>query len=471
MSSSPVASASRHPELQLPAVVDAALPLYLDYNATTPLSEDVVSAMTPFLVAGVGTTAFGNPSSGHVFGRSAKQAFEQARQQVAQCIGADTPQEIVLLSGATESLNYALIGGAHRQRKLGRGNHIISCNYEHIAALRIYEHLTTDGFEVTLLPVDQDGRISPEQVTAVIRPETILISLMLANNEVGAVLPIREIALAVRATKDGGQIWLHTDASQAVGKHPVQVNDLGVDLLTIAGHKLYAPKGIGALYIRASTVGFHGGLEKHTHGANHESDRRAGTENVLLSVGLGQACDSARKELQTNLQKFAELRDTLEASILDHLNKLKAKYNLRPDLPALATAATPASHSPSSPRYDCLVHGARPHRLCNTLSIGFHLVSASALLHRLSRHIAASAGAACHSDTVHLSYVLEAMKVSPEYGMGTLRLSVGRYNTLEEMQQVGGWIAQTVVSLWLEGRDAAVGAGATKQGDYDAVVP
>lgn len=423
------------------------MPIYLDYNATTPLREEVVAEMQPFLTAGVSSPLFGNPSSSHLYGRAAKTALELARTRIARCLNAAHPDEILLVSGATESLNSALIGGAMRQRELGRGHHLISCAIEHIATLQILQHLQKQGFDVTILPVDNDGRVSAEQVSAALRPDTCLVSLMLANNESGSILPIADIARAIRSTsvKDGRTIWLHTDASQAVGKHPVDVQALDVDLLTVAGHKLYAPKGVGALYVRQSTVGAVGGVCKIMHGANHELNRRAGTENVLLVVGLGKACEVAANELDQTLRRFTELRDALQRSIQDELQKLVSQYGLQAD---------------AQQRYDSLVH-APFHRLANTLSVGFHLILATDLLHRLSAHIAASAGAACHSDSVQLSYVLQAMRVPPEYGMGTVRLSVGRYNTLEEVNNAGKWIAQTVADMWRE----------QKQGEYAKITP
>ena len=442
-----------------------ALPVYLDYNATTPLSECVVAAMQPFMVAGVSSTLFGNPSSSHVYGASARRALEQARRSIATCIGAEQSSEVVLLGSATESLNYALLGAARAQRARGRGAHLISCAIEHVATLAILEQLQREGFRVTLLPVDSEGRVSAAQVAAAIQPDTVLVSIMLANNEVGSVLPVGEIAAAIRSTpvSDGHSIWLHTDASQALGKIPVDVRELDVDLLTVAGHKIYASKGVGALYVRAATVQAQGGLAKHMIGANHENDRRAGTENVMLVAGLGAACDAITAELPALMRSFTQLRDELQESIRSNMRTLLQEHGLHrlytcdPVPPASSSAAAvPTGPTTDSPRHAFLIHGSIAHRLTNTLSIGFHSISATELLGRLQAHVAASAGAACHSDTVSLSYVLQAMNVPREFGMGTLRLSVGRYNTMEEMRRVGRLIAQTVVQMWGEQQRAAV---------------
>jgi len=288
------ASSDSSSSLSLPPRPEGALPVYCDYNATTPLSEAVVAAMSPFLVAGVvGTTLFGNPSSSHIYGASARQKLDEARSEVARALNARSPREILFVSGATEALNTALQGAAFAQRARGRGKHIISCSFEHIAALAILDKLVKeDGFDVTLLSPDSNGSISPEQVAAAIRPDTVLVSLMLANNEVGSVLPLAAIAQAVRSSSvtDGRTVFIHTDASQALGKIEVDVGALDVDLLTVAGHKIYASKGVGALYVREGTVVAQGGLRKFMLGANHEGDRRAGTENVQLIAGLGAAC-------------------------------------------------------------------------------------------------------------------------------------------------------------------------------------
>ena len=470
----PATANSVRDSIALPARPDGALPVYVDYNATTPLSESVCAAMQPFLVSGVSAATaglFGNASSSHWYGAAAKQALEGARASVARCINASHPSEIVFLSGATESLNYALSGGAHAQRSRTQGrNHVLSCAVEHVATLAILERLREEGFEVSILPVDASGRVSAQQVREALRPSTILVSLMLANNEVGSVLPLSEICSGVRSHPHGEDIWIHTDASQALGKIPVDVQSLGVDLLTIAGHKIYASKGVGALYIRQGRVQAQGGLRKFMVGANHELDRRAGTENTMLIAGLGAACaafDSSQK-LQPLMRSFESMRDELYTAIVDCLRREIPKQGLRDmytvegmDTATQAVATTAAaaaagssssSSSPaaSAPRLAFVLHASPQHRLSNTLSIGFLHINASALLHNLQAHVAASAGAACHASTVHLSYVLKAMGVAPEYGMGTLRLSVGRYNHIEELRQVGEWIGRAVVSMWMQ---------------------
>ena len=494
---STIATSSSSSSLALPARAADVLPVYVDYNATTPLSEAVVAAMLPFLTAGVqSSTLFGNASSGHVYGASAKAALERARASVARAINAESPQEIVFLSGATESLNYALQGAAFAQRARGHGHHLITANVEHIAALQIFQKLQQeDGFDVTILPVDSFGRVSARQVAEALRPTTVLVSLMLANNEVGALMPLQSIVAAVRSSEVARHVWIHTDASQALGKVAVDVQALGVDLLTVAGHKVYASKGVGALYIRASTIGAQGGLRKFMVGANHESDRRAGTENVMLCAGLGAACDefATPQLLQDIVSKFVHLRDTLQRAIqqrldrnirahgLGHLyscstqdenNEQRGQAAAAPSaaltsaasaVSAAAAAAPASAPSASRPRVGFLVHAPPVDRLSNTLSIGFVGLSASELLDRLRFHLSASAGSACHASTVHLSYVLQAMGVAREYAMGTVRLSVGRYNSSVEMEQVGEWIANTVTQMWIEQKQAdeqAAAAGA-----------
>ncbi|MCF7798071.1 MAG: cysteine desulfurase, partial [Candidatus Marinimicrobia bacterium] len=253
-------------------------PIYLDYNATTPIDPRVAEAMQPYL-----TEYFGNPSSNHYFGRQARQTVEAARQQVAKMIRA-APDEIVFTSGGTESNNWAIKGVAESRRHLG--NHIITSAVEHPAVLEVCDYLANHGFRVTRVPVDSDGMVSVDAVADAITPDTILITILHANNEVGTIQPIADISRLAHAH----EIIMHTDAAQSVGKIPVNVSELGVDLLSIAGHKLYAPKGIGALYIRKGLR-----LDKLMHGANHELNRRAGTENVLEIVGLGEACKLVRE--------------------------------------------------------------------------------------------------------------------------------------------------------------------------------
>ncbi len=369
-------------------------PIYLDHNATTPIATEVAAAMRPYL-----EQYFGNPSSTHSFGTSTKKAVEKARGQVAALINCD-PSEVVFTSGGTESNNYALKGVAHASGK--QGNHIITSSIEHPAVFEVCRYLEKHGFEVTYLPVDEFGLVDPHDVNKSIRPETILISVMHANNEVGTIQPISEISAFARKHN----IIFHTDAAQSLGKIETDVQALGVDLLSIAGHKLYAPKGIGALYIRSGVQ-----LEKLIHGADHEQNMRAGTENVLEIVGLGMACELAGKELEKNKIHYTKTRDYLYQLITEALPSVK-------------------------------LNGHPEQRLPNTLSLSFPNVEANTLVSRLEG-VAISAGAACHSESIDVSAVLEAMKLPIEYAMGTVRFSTGRNNTMGEMKQAAEEIIAT----------------------------
>lgn len=372
-------------------------PIYLDYNATTPIDPQVAEAMLPYI-----HQHFGNPSSSHMFGVTAKEAVDHARGQLAEMLGC-AGDEVVFTSGGTESNNYAIKGvaGAYRHR----GDHIITSAVEHPAVIEVCRYLEGQGYRVTYLPVDGFGMVDPQAVEEAITPQTILITIMHANNEVGTIQPIEEIAEA--AHRHG--VLLHTDAAQSVGKIPVQVDDLGVDLLSIAGHKLYAPKGIGALYIRRGIK-----LEKLMHGAGHEMGRRGGTENVIEISGLGQAAELIHRNLSSYQRHMREMRDRLEQGL--------------------------------SRRFPGLwIHGHPETRLPNTSSVGFKGLEADNLLSRLD-NVAASAGAACHSDRVEVSSVLEAMQVPLEYAMGTLRFSVGRFTTAEEIDRALDEITQAVTA-------------------------
>jgi cysteine desulfurase len=373
-------------------------PIYLDYNATTPIDPEVADAMRPYLVE-----HFGNPSSSHCYGKQAQQAVEQARQQVASLLHC-RPDEIVFTSGGSESNNYAIKGVAFKN--YARNKHIITSEIEHPAVIEVCRYIETKGFEVTYLAVDSAGLIHPETVMDAIRPHTILISVMHANNEVGTIQPIADIA---RLARQHG-IMMHTDAAQSIGKIPTDVGTLGVDLLTIAGHKLYAPKGIGVLYMRQGTQ-----LEKLIHGANHERGLRAGTENVLEIVGLGQACAIAQRDLSANMAHMQAMRDRLQAGLQQRLSDLR-------------------------------VNGHPTHRLPNTLSASFAHLRANELLAAMPG-LAASSGAACHSDTVEISSVLAAMRVPVDEAMGTLRFSVGKMTTAAEIDQAIDIVVQAVQQL------------------------
>jgi cysteine desulfurase len=359
---------------------------YLDFNASTPIASEVVEAMRPFL-----TDHFGNPSSPHWAGAPAKAAVERARGQVAALLGAQ-PDEIVFTSGGTESNNHALQGAFFANR--ARGDHVVTSAVEHPAVLEPLKFLQQLGAKVSVVGVDRQGRIDPGEVQRAITPRTILVSVMHANNEVGSVQPIAEIAALARAA---GAL-MHTDAAQSVGKIPARVDDLGVDLLSVAGHKLFAPKGVGALYVRRGTR-----LEPFMRGASHESGRRAGTENVLLDVALGAACELAGR--WSGQDDIRALRDRFETA-------LRAALGDRVS-----------------------VNGAGADRLPNTSSINFVGRVGADLLAALPG-VAASTGSACHAGSVELSAVLAAMAVPAHEGMGAVRFSLGRTTTWDELQAV-----------------------------------
>lgn len=362
-------------------------PIYLDYNGTTPHAPEVIEAMRPFL-----EVEFGNPSSAHWYGIRPKQAVERARKQVAAILNCD-PAEVIFTSGGTESNNHAIRGMAYALRN--NGSHIITSRFEHPAVLEVCRYLENYGFETTYLPVSGEGIVDPDDVRNAVRPDTILITIMHANNEVGTIQSIAEISAIAR--EEG--VAMHTDAAQSVGKIPVDVQLLGVDLLSVAGHKVYAPKGIGALYVRRGLE-----PEKFCQGAGQENGRRAGTENVLEIVGLGKACEIAAKKLEDTTHHMRKLRDRLHEGLTAELEFLR-------------------------------LNGHPNRRLPNTLSIGFKDLEANRLLEEIGLEVAASAGAACHADTVELSHVLEAMQVPLEWAKGTLRFSVGRMTTAEEVDR------------------------------------
>src|ERR1051326_663412 len=362
--------------------------VYLDYNASTPIAKEVAEAMRPFL-----SEHYGNPSSHHWAGAPAKQAIETARNQVASLLGC-IPAEIIFTSGGTESNNHAIKGVFFAPRQ--KGNHIIPTQVEHPPVIQPCRFLERLGAEVTYLPVDRTGTVSADEVRKAITSRTILISVMQANNEVGTIQPIEEIAFICRQCG----ILFHTDAAQSVGKIPTNVSKLGVDLLSIAGHKLYAPKGVGALYVREGVC-----LESFMHGGGHESGRRAGTENVLLNVALGAACERAGADLESEGTRLTELRDFLYAGLKDlfgdsvHLN------------------------------------GHPTARLPNTLNVSFEGRMGNEILESLEG-VAASTGSACHSGQRELSPVLKAMGAAESTGLGAVRFSLGRETAREDLAQV-----------------------------------
>jgi cysteine desulfurase len=360
--------------------------IYLDYNASTPIDPVVAAAMQPFL-----EDYFGNPSSGHWAAQAAKAALEEGRRQVAALIGADSA-EIIFTSGGSEANNLALKGVAWALR--AKGDHIITSAVEHPAITEPSRFLEQQGFNVSVVPVDRFGRVDPDDVSRAITSRTILISVMHANNEVGTIQPIAELSRIARAR----DILLHTDAAQSVGKITTEVNRLGVDLLTIAGHKVYAPKGVGALYARRGTP-----LVPLIHGAGHEGGRRAGTESALLAVGLGRACQLARD--LAPMEGVRALRDRF-------WQRLQAAFGDR-----------------------VVLNGHLDHRLPNTLNVSFVSQVGAEVLARLDT-VDASTGSACHTGHVELSPVLKAMGVAPEIGMGAIRFSLGRGTTREEIDAV-----------------------------------
>jgi len=360
-------------------------PVYLDYNATTPIAKEVADAMRPYL-----DEYFGNPSSIHTYGVTTKLAVEKARTQLAGLLNCE-PSELIFTSGGTESNNQAIKGIALADKH--KGNHIITSSIEHPAVIEVCKYLEQQGFEVTYLPVDEFGLVQMEALEKAIRKTTILITVMHANNEVGSIQPIEEIG---KLAKQHG-IYFHSDAAQSIGKIPVDVHAMGVDLLSIAGHKLYAPKGIGALYIRSGVK-----LEKLMHGADHEQNLRAGTENVLEIVGLGKAAEISKCDLEKNHQHLKETSDLLFSL-------------LHEEFPQIRRNGHPVKCLP------------------NTLSLSFPHVEANTLLSRLEG-VAASAGAACHSAGIDVSSVLRAMQVPLELAMGTIRFSTGRETSLDDIK-------------------------------------
>jgi len=369
--------------------------IYLDYNATTPAAPEVLETMDRVL-----REAWGNPSSNHVFGRRAHREVEQARGAVAELL-ACKDDEVVFTGGGTESDNAAIVGVA--EARAGHGRHIVTSVVEHPAVEQACAYLEGRGWSVTRVPVDSSGRVDPEVCAAAFRADTVLLSVMHANNETGVLQPVR--ALAQRAHERG--IVVHTDAAQSVGKIRVDIDELGVDLLTVAGHKLYGPQGVGALYLRRGTP-FAGFLR----GAAHEHGRRAGTENVAAIAGLGAACALAARELPARGEQMRDLRDRLQQGL----------RSLVPDL---------------------VVHGAAVDRLPNTLYVALPRARARDLLDRVP-DVAMGTGAACHSDGAGPSSTLRAMGVSEELALCTLRLSVGRATSRGEIDDVVDRIGRAV---------------------------
>ena len=368
--------------------------IYLDYNATTPVAPAVREAMLPYL-----DQQYGNASSNHTLGRAAAEAIQQAREQVAALLEV-RPEEIVFTSGGTEANNLAIKGVALARWET-KGHLVISA-LEHPAVVAPVEFLQRHGFAVSVVPCNSDGWVDPNDVLAAIRDDTLLVSIMHANNEIGSVQSIAEIA---EICHDRG-VLLHTDAAQSIGKVEVTVPHLGADLLSVAGHKMYAPKGVGALYVRRGVK-----LEPVLHGAGHERGLRPGTENVPYIVALGQAAQLVREDLAADMDRMAYLRDQL-------WERLLAGVGAELTANALRTA-----------------------RLPNTLSVNFPRVAGHELLEQCPG-LCASTGAACHSGEARVSRVLQAIGLSPEVARGTVRLSVGRYTTEEEIHRAAEMLLQ-----------------------------
>jgi len=372
-------------------------PIYLDYNATTPLDPQVRQAMLPYL-----GDNFGNPSSTHPYGTTARKAVEKARQQVAELLGCK-PYEIVFTGGGSEANNLAIKGVALAYGE--KGNHIVTSAIEHPAVLEVCRYLEARGFRVTYLEVDEHGLVDPQDVAKAITPDTILVTIMHANNEVGTIQPIAEIA---SITRQRG-VLLHSDCAQTVGKIPVNVEELGVDLASIAAHKFYGPKGIGALYVRSGVD-----LVPIIHGASQEMGLRAGTENVPAIVGLGEACRIVSENLEKHSEHMRSMRERLRQG-LSRLDGIR-------------------------------FHGHPEKCLPNTLSVGFRGLEANTILAELTT-VAASPGAACHSEGEDISHVLQAMKVPREFAIGTIRFSVGRHTTPQEIDKAIEEISKVVSRL------------------------
>ncbi|RYY90474.1 MAG: IscS subfamily cysteine desulfurase [Chitinophagaceae bacterium] len=378
------------------------LPVYLDHNATTPCDPRVVEAMIPYF-----TESFGNAASrNHPFGWQAEEAVDYSREQVAKLIGAD-PKEIIFTSGATEADNLAIKGVFEMYAT--KGNHIITCNIEHKAVLDTCKHVEKLGAEVTYLQVNNEGLVTPEEVEAAIKPNTILIALMYGNNEVGTVMPIREIGALAR--KHG--VLLFTDATQAVGKIPVDVNADNIDLLAMTAHKMYGPKGIGALYVRRKNPRVK--VTAQMDGGGHERGMRSGTLNVPGIVGLGKACELARLEMAQDAERLSKLRDKLETALL----KLEEAY----------------------------VNGSKEHRLPHVSNISFKYVEGEGLMMGFNKNIALSSGSACTSASLEPSYVLKALGLGDDLAHSSLRFGLGRYTTEEQIDYTIEQVTNTVNKL------------------------
>ena len=378
------------------------LPIYLDNNATTPMDPRVLEAMTPYFLEHYGNAA----SRNHPFGWEAEEAVDYAREQVAKLIGAD-PKEIIFTSGATEGDNLAIKGVY--EMYASKGNHIITATTEHKAVLDTCKHIEKIGGEVTYLEVNAEGLVDLKELEAAIKPTTILIALMYANNEIGVVMPIKEISAIAR--KHG--VLLFTDGTQAVGKIPVDVNKDGIDLMAFTAHKMYGPKGVGALYVRRKNPRVK--VTAQMDGGGHERGMRSGTLNVPGIVGFGKACEICMLDMEEDTKRISKMRDHLETELL----KLEEAY----------------------------VNGSREHRLPHVANISFKHVEGEGLLMGFNKNIALSSGSACTSASLEPSYVLKALGLGDDLAHSSLRFGLGRFTTDEQIEYTIKAISETVLKL------------------------
>jgi len=377
-------------------------PIYLDHNATTPCDPRVVEAMVPYF-----TQNFGNAASrNHPFGWEAEAAVDNAREQVAKLIGAD-PKEIIFTSGATEADNLAIKGVF--EMYASKGNHIITCNIEHKAVLDTCKHIEKEGGEVTYLKVNDDGLIDLKELEAAIKPTTILIAIMYANNEIGTVMPMKEISVIAKKHN----VLVFSDATQAVGKIPVDVNKDGIDLLAMTAHKMYGPKGIGALYVRRKNPRVK--VTAQMDGGGHERGMRSGTLNVPGIVGFGKACELAYNEMDADAKRLGVLRDKLENALL----KIEEAY----------------------------VNGSKQHRLPHVTNISFKYVEGEGLMMGFNKNIALSSGSACTSASLEPSYVLKALGLGDDLAHSSLRFGLGRFTTEDQIDYTIEAVTNTVNKL------------------------
>lgn len=378
------------------------LPIYLDNNATTPMDPRVLEAMIPYF-----TEHFGNAASrNHSFGWQAEEAVDYAREQVAKLIGAD-PKEIIFTSGATEGDNLGIKGVF--EMYASKGNHIITCTTEHKAVLDTCKHIERQGGEVTYLEVNPEGLIDLKQLEAAIKPTTILIAIMYANNEIGVIQPVKEISAIAR--KHG--VLFFTDGTQAVGKIPVDVNKDGIDIMAFTGHKMYGPKGVGALYVRRKNPRVK--VTAQMDGGGHERGMRSGTLNVPGIVGFGKACELARLEMAEDAARLSKLRDKLENALM----QLEEAY----------------------------VNGSREHRLPHVSNISFKYVEGEGLMMGFNKNIALSSGSACTSASLEPSYVLKALGLGDDLAHSSLRFGLGRFTTEEQIDYTIKAVSDTVIKL------------------------